>query len=152
HDQAATLKEAKLSLKAGTLADVKLEYYEHTGNAQLSFGWSKAVPSKDAEAVKLAARSDVAVVCVGFNATTEGEGFDRNFALSKEQQELIKEVAKVNRQANCRRHLRNDGRTTRPSTRTTQSTRRSVSKREYSSDIGISMRRILSRSSRLASG
>jgi beta-glucosidase len=95
-DQAATLKEARLSLKAGTVADVRLEYYEHTGNAQLSFGWSKAVPAKEAEAIKLAARSDVAIVCVGFNAATEGEGFDRNFALSKEQQELIKEVAKVN--------------------------------------------------------
>ena len=96
HDQAATLKEAKLSLRAGTLADVKLEYYEHTGNAQVSFGWSKVVSSKDAEAVKLAARCDVAVVCVGFNATTEGEGFDRSFALSKEQEELVKEVSKVN--------------------------------------------------------
>ena len=96
HDQAAKLKEAKLSLKAGTLADVKLEYYEHTGNAELSFGWSKVTPSKDAEAVKLAARSDVAVVCVGFNASTEGEGFDRNFALSKEQNDLIQGVAKVN--------------------------------------------------------
>ena len=95
-DQAATMKEARLSLKAGTLADIKLEYYEHSGNAELSFGWSKAIPPKDAEAVKLAARSDVAVVCVGFNATTEGEGFDRNFALSKEQTELIKGVTKVN--------------------------------------------------------
>jgi beta-glucosidase len=73
-----------------------LEYYERTGNAQFSFGWSKVVLPRDAEAIKLAARSDVAIVCVGFNATTEGEGFDRNFALSKEQQEMIKEVAKVN--------------------------------------------------------
>ena len=96
-DQAPTLKEAKLSLKAGTLADVKLEYYEHIGNAQVSFGWAKAVAPKDAEAVRLAARSDAAIVCVGFNATTEGEGFDRNFALPKEQQDLIEEVAKVNR-------------------------------------------------------
>ncbi len=94
--QAATLKEARLSLKGGTLADIKLEYYEHTGNAQVSLGWSKAISPKDAEAVRLAARSDVAVVCVGFDATTEGEGFDRTFALSKKQQELIKEVAKVN--------------------------------------------------------
>ena len=95
-DQGATLKEAKLSLKAGTLANVKLEYYDHTGNAQVSFGWSKVVLPRDAEAIKLAAQSDVAIICVGFNATTEGEGFDRNFALSKEQQELVKEVAKVN--------------------------------------------------------
>ena len=95
-DQGATLKEAKLSLKAGTLADIKLEYYEHTGNAQISFGWSKAASPKDAEAIKVAAQSDVAIVCVGFNATTEGEGFDRSFALSREQEELIKEVARVN--------------------------------------------------------
>ena len=96
HDQAATLKSANVSLKGGTLADIKLEYFEHTGGAQVSFGWSKATSLKDAEAVKLAAKSDVAVLCVGFNAATEGEGFDRTFALPKEQEELIKEVAKVN--------------------------------------------------------
>jgi beta-glucosidase len=95
-DQAATLKDAKLSLKAGTIADIKLEYYEHAGNAELSFGWSKVVPPKAGEAISLAGRCDAAVVCVGFNATTEGEGFDRNFALSKEQNDLIKEVSKVN--------------------------------------------------------
>jgi beta-glucosidase len=95
-DQAATLKEARTTLKAGRPAEIRLEYYERSGSAQVSFGWSKAVPPKTGESIKLAARSDVAVVCVGFNATTEGEGFDRNFALSKEQEELIKEVAKVN--------------------------------------------------------
>jgi beta-glucosidase len=96
-DQAAIQKEAKIALKAGTLADIKLEYFEHAGNAQVSFGWSKAFSPKDAEAVKVAAGSDVAVVCVGFNSTTEGEGFDRSFALSKEQEDLIKEVANVNK-------------------------------------------------------
>jgi beta-glucosidase len=96
-DQAAILKDARASLKKGSVVDVKLEYYEHSGGAQLSFGWSKVVPPKDAEALKIAALGDVAIVCVGFNSTTEGEGFDRPFALSKEQEELVQEVARLNR-------------------------------------------------------
>jgi len=57
------------------------------------------VPSsgaEDLEAVRLAAKADAAIVCVGFNAMTESEGFDRPFELPKDQVELLKSVAKVN--------------------------------------------------------
>jgi beta-glucosidase len=47
--------------------------------------------------VRLAAICDAAVVCVGFNPNTEGEGFDRPFELPSEQLDLIRNVAKVNR-------------------------------------------------------
>jgi beta-glucosidase len=96
-DQAATVKTAALALTAGTMPDIKLEYYEHGGDAEISLGWRKRIGPKDADAVKLAARADVAIVCVGFNSETEGEGFDRPFEISKEQEELIREVARVNK-------------------------------------------------------
>jgi beta-glucosidase len=97
HDQGVALKRAKVSLKAGMLCDVKLEYYEHDGDAEISLGWQKLSDPTESEAVKLAARSDIAIVCVGFDATTEGEGFDRSFDLPQDQEELIKGIAKVNK-------------------------------------------------------
>lgn len=95
--QSATLKSAKVSLKAGEQVDLKLEYFELHGNAEISFGWRKQSGLKDSDAIRLAAQSDVAVVCVGFNPTTEGEGFDRPFDLPKDQVELINAVARVNK-------------------------------------------------------
>ena len=76
---------------------LKLEYYEKTGEAQVAFGWRQVKPAGESEAVKLAARADAAVVCIGFNPNTEGEGFDRPFELPSEQVDLIKNVAKVNK-------------------------------------------------------
>lgn len=96
-DQAATLKQAKMTLKGGGLVDVKLEYYERGGDAEINFGWRKVDEPKESEAAKLAALCDVAIVCVGFNPTTEGEGFDRPFELPKEQEELIREVSRANK-------------------------------------------------------
>jgi beta-glucosidase len=97
HDQGTTTQSAIVHLGSNTLNDIKLEYYEHTGGAELSFGYRMVGEEKDAEAVRVAAKADVAVVCVGFNAETEGEGFDRSFDLPKEQLDLIREVAKVNK-------------------------------------------------------
>jgi beta-glucosidase len=96
-DQGATLKQAKVRLHAGQLADIKLEYYERSGNAEISLGWRKTSDPRESDALRLASTCDVAVLCMGFNATTEGEGFDRTFALPKEQEDLIKSVAAVNK-------------------------------------------------------
>lgn len=47
-------------------------------------------------AKELAARADVAIVAVGFDDQTEGEGADREFALPPGHDELIREIAAVN--------------------------------------------------------
>ena len=47
-------------------------------------------------AKQLAAQADVAIVAVGFDAQSEGEGADRGFALPAGQDELIAEIAAVN--------------------------------------------------------
>jgi beta-glucosidase len=49
------------------------------------------------EAKKLAAKSDVVVVAAGFDPSTESEGADRTFRLPPGQDELIREMAAVNK-------------------------------------------------------
>ena len=49
-----------------------------------------------AEAKKYASQSDVVVVCVGFDETTEGEGHDRTFNLPWGQDALIQTMAAAN--------------------------------------------------------
>ncbi|MEK7724667.1 MAG: glycoside hydrolase family 3 C-terminal domain-containing protein, partial [Acidobacteriota bacterium] len=48
-------------------------------------------------ALELAKKADVVIVPVGFNASTETENFDRTFNLPPGQNELIQELAKVNK-------------------------------------------------------
>jgi beta-glucosidase len=86
-----------VQLEAKRSYDVKLEYYENKGEAEISFGWRREENPKETEAVRLAAKCDVTLVCVGFNADTESEGIDRPFNLPAEQESLIKEIARVNK-------------------------------------------------------
>lgn len=51
----------------------------------------------DEDALNLAKKADAVVLAVGFDQTTEGEGFDRTFALPPGQVELIKAVTAVNK-------------------------------------------------------
>jgi beta-glucosidase len=74
---------------------------------QVSYALGVAMPGEDAppdpraalqEAVALAARSDVAIVVVGYSYKLESEGFDRpSMDLPAGQDELIKAVAAVNK-------------------------------------------------------
>lgn len=47
------------------------------------------------ECVGLAKQADVAIVCVGFDHISEGEGFDRAFAMNEQLERLVIEVGKV---------------------------------------------------------
>jgi beta-glucosidase len=96
-DQSAKTQIVSVRLEAEIPSDIVLEYYENTGDAEISLGWRAEQNLKDLEAVRIAARCDAAIVCVGFNAETESEGADRSFQLSREQEDLISEVACVNK-------------------------------------------------------
>lgn len=95
-DQPATTETAQRRFAANSDHEIRLEYYQNEGDAVISFGWGMYEPRLDQEALRLASRSDVAVVCVGFNPSTEGEGFDRTFELPISQEQLINAVAAVN--------------------------------------------------------
>lgn len=84
-------------LQAGKTYKLKIEYLNdpellaHMWGVR--FGWG---PVEESAAAKVAKSCDVAVVCVGFDYATEGEGIDRSFALPYGQAELIRDVAQAN--------------------------------------------------------
>jgi beta-glucosidase len=86
---------ADVLLGPGTAHDLRLEYFESTGNARVRLVWDAGVKDDSAarieEAVALARRSDAAVVVAGLE---EGEFRDRAFlGLPGRQEELIQRVA-----------------------------------------------------------
>jgi len=92
-DHAFRTKTAILELEAGRNYEIGVEYYQGMGEAAIKFGWGAV---KDSEAAKIAAGCDAAIVCVGFNQDTEGEGSDRPFELPSDQVDLIRQVAEAN--------------------------------------------------------
>ena len=95
HDQGPTLRSVALPLAAGQEHAVKMEYYENGGGAQVTLGCYVEVLDFSA-ATRAAAAAQVAVVAIGFNNDSEGEGSDRTFALPAHQAALISAVAKAN--------------------------------------------------------
>jgi beta-glucosidase len=86
---------ADASLAAGSSHDIRLEFFESTGNARLRLIWDAGVANDAAaridEAVTLARRSQVAIVVAGVE---EGEFRDRAFLrLPGRQEEVIRAVA-----------------------------------------------------------
>jgi beta-glucosidase len=77
-----------------TQYDLRIEYFEPTGNAWFRLVWNAEIPNSDAlmeEAARLAAESDEAIVVVGIE---EGEFRDRaSLSLPGRQEELINRVA-----------------------------------------------------------
>lgn len=84
-------------LEAGHPYKVRFEYFEAVGSASVGFGVIGAEAAIGRETKALAAKADVAIVCVGFDPSTETEGEDRNFRLPGGQDELIRQVASVNK-------------------------------------------------------
>ncbi len=77
--------------------NIKVEYYETVGNVWFKMIWNAGIKNnwqaEISDAVKLAKKSDVAIVCVGIE---EGEFNDRAYlSLLGHQEELIKTVAKT---------------------------------------------------------
>lgn len=89
---------ADVALPAGTSHDIRVEYFESTGNARVKLVWDAGVPDDSAatgaaidDAVGLVRQSDVAVIVAG---TEEGEFRDRaRLALPGRQEELIQRAA-----------------------------------------------------------
>lgn len=76
-----------------------LEQHGRSGwlGAKLRMGVIRPGQGIDAEARRLAAQADAVVVAVGFDPETESEGADRTFHLPPGQDDLIREVAAVNK-------------------------------------------------------
>ncbi|MFH0907426.1 MAG: glycoside hydrolase family 3 C-terminal domain-containing protein [bacterium] len=95
-DHGPETKSISKALVAGKAVQVKVEYYERSGDALVRFGFLPRGSLFD-EAVALAKSADVAVVCGGLGPEVEAEGRDRDtFALPGLQGKLIQAVAKAN--------------------------------------------------------
>ncbi|MDF2772227.1 MAG: hypothetical protein K0S86_1721 [Geminicoccaceae bacterium] len=86
---------ATVSWRSGTKHDLRLEYFESTGNARVKLVWDAGVrddsQARIDSAVRIARRSEVAIVVAGLE---EGEFRDRSsLALPGRQEDLIRAVA-----------------------------------------------------------
>lgn len=94
---AETLDTYARRLEAGHPYKIRLEYFEAVGTATAGFGVMNMKDSIGREVKSLAAKADVAVVCVGFDPSSESEGSDRTFQLPGGQDELIRQIRSVNK-------------------------------------------------------
>ena len=95
HKKSYGVQLAPISVARGSVHDIKLEYFESTGNARVKLVWDAGVPRdwfrKIDSAVALARLSDVTVIVAGIE---EGEFRDRSsLSLPGHQEELITRVA-----------------------------------------------------------
>lgn len=90
-DHAARPDVATRFLEAGRTYRLRVEYRNSGGGGAIAqFGWaSLKVPD-------VIGSYDAAIVCVGFDTGTEGEGFDRTFELPDGQDDLVSGVAEKN--------------------------------------------------------
>lgn len=101
HDQAPTPSKSTVSLSAGQEYQIEVEYYQSRGDAQIMLGAKKSTMEKQSEdyhklAIEAANKADVVIMSVGFDKSTESEGFDRTFELPYDQGKLINSMAAVN--------------------------------------------------------
>jgi beta-glucosidase len=97
-DWYAFVSAVSMTLASGP-HQIELDYYAQNGahKPAANLGIVRAETLVDAEAKALAARADAVVVAVGFDASNEGEGSDRTFQLPPGQDELIHQIAAVNK-------------------------------------------------------
>ncbi len=87
-----------MRLEKGKLYDIRVDYFQAGGGSGLALGLRETGNRLIKKAVAAAKESDVALLFVGTSNYYETEGRDRpNLELPANQDELIKEVAKVNR-------------------------------------------------------
>ena len=90
-------RSAMVDLEAGVAVDIKIEFYEETGEAGMRFGWEKVKTDPVSDAVETAKQSDIALVFVGNTDRLETEGSDRTtLELPKKQLDFLKKVIAVN--------------------------------------------------------
>jgi beta-glucosidase len=94
----AFVGDAPVTLAAGP-HEVELDYRAKTvwGKAAVNLGIVRPETLVSAEAKALAARSDAVIVATGFDTVSEGESGDRMFGLPSGQDELINQLAAVNK-------------------------------------------------------
>jgi beta-glucosidase len=84
-------------LEAGQRYSLTVEYRKTRFFSGMQFGWqyTDGGAEETARCVALARRADVAIVTAGWDNVSEAEGFDRDFAMNPEIEQMLLEVAAV---------------------------------------------------------
>lgn len=85
-------RSAFMEVKNGEVYRLRIEYFDNVGEATIKFRAGLMDEALLAASLK---RAQNVIICAGFNSSTEGEGFDRPFALSHGQEYLINKVASI---------------------------------------------------------
>lgn len=88
-------KDASVRLTAGKTYDLRIEYYNLGGIAQVFFGWKNQATGPISRSQAATIRSaDAVIACVG---THDSEGSDHSFKLPNHQDEYLHQVGLLNR-------------------------------------------------------
>lgn len=86
-----------VDLEAGREYTIEVLYQKRYDQNEARLGWEyRDMQQETREAVELAAKSDVVIFCGGHSERSEGEGFDRSFAMPAEQEDLLLALTQVN--------------------------------------------------------
>jgi beta-glucosidase len=96
HAEGQVAKSAVLDLTAGQTITVVADYLPYSPGTRMGLGLAYEPDLVSDEAKEYAAKADVVVVAVGFNAATEGEGHDRTFDLPWGQDALVEAMLAAN--------------------------------------------------------
>jgi beta-glucosidase len=97
HREGHAPNTVSLPLQAGHPIHFTLIYHPWSSTQILGFGIRSEQDLIDADTRKIAASADAVILSVGFNPSTESEGFDRTFELPFGQEALIHAVTAVNK-------------------------------------------------------
>lgn len=88
-------QRGELVLSAGQSYSLVVEYRKTRFFSGMQFGWqyTDGGVAETAECVALARRADVAIVTAGWDNVSEAEGFDRDFSMNPEIENMLIEVA-----------------------------------------------------------
>lgn len=98
NDHAPEAKNVNVSLETGKEHKIKIEFYQNKGGAVAKLGWYMPEDDPMKSALDAAKNSEAVILFVGTSPRIESEGADReNIVLPADQDKLIEEVAKVNK-------------------------------------------------------
>jgi beta-glucosidase len=90
-------QSAEVQLTANQTAKIQVDYLPDASYPRLGLAIKAADELVSPEVAKIASIADAAVVSVGFDPSTESEGFDRSYSLPWGQDQLIEAVGAANR-------------------------------------------------------
>jgi beta-glucosidase len=86
----------EVPLTVGKTAAIELDYWPDAAYPRIGLGVRGVSELVTPETTKIASAADAVVVAVGFDSTTESEGYDRSFELPFGQDQLIQVVSQAN--------------------------------------------------------